>query len=803
MSQPKLQHQNRSNSHLYFRHNYVNPFVRARRALTAQPSVATASTSTSTPSSKTAQAGATAEGDTVLQIASLYTSQAYTHRRAVGPVRLEVVPGKGLGWRATRDIATGELLLVSLPVAVLYGPSGEPPDNEEFAAALAASWPRMAPLERRWLLLLADCCTAAAAGQQAPATATATATVDRWQGPGAPSAAAASMAEAGSASTTPVSLPPSSAQSSAHRTGSEVLQELLLRARALLAEARGGGGGDLQPTAAAEDDDAAAATAAAEPGPGAGAAPPPPLPPPSPSTGGETGDALSAASPSPLSASPPVGLPSAASPSLPSLDILPPAIFGARTGGPPPSTGIQGPTTTTATTTTTTSSSSSSSGGGGVVSELVRRYSYAEAREDPVVSELLDLQQDTTPGPFASSSSSSSPSSASASASSSSSGLSVVGLWPEAALLNHSCAPNAGLLVLGGAAYVRAGRPLMEGEEVTVSYLGTGVFREVAERRSRLRASHGFLCRCPRCSMEHAHFPTRRYPDDTHLDHTHPAGPSHRRQQQQNQQQQQQQQNRQNQQQNRETQSSSGGSSGGDTALDDVLLAEQLMGGGGGGSGSSLLQALLDWVFGRGRFRVGPLAPDTTLLARLNGQLVSELEAAAQAALTAPSAPRRRQAALLERLEGLLVQVDGSCSYLELPPRGRLMVLASVYGIVRLTSDLAELSGQAASPERRLELLQMAAEVMEAVAPGSDGHVTAAVKAAGVARRVHGLDSAPARRAELAAAAAHLARYGRELLTEPALLRRMTATRRRLTTGSGLAASMGVLAWLQHVGGPE
>lgn len=77
---------------------------------------------------------------------------------------------------------------------------------------------------------------------------------------------------------------------------------------------------------------------------------------------------------------------------------------------------------------------------------LVPRYSYCEGLEDAAVAEL---QEAGDPG-------------------------SCAGLWPELALLNHSCAPNAVVVVVGGAAYVRAARPIVEGEEVAVSYLGEG-----------------------------------------------------------------------------------------------------------------------------------------------------------------------------------------------------------------------------------------------------------------------------------------------------------------------------------------
>ncbi|GIL54239.1 hypothetical protein Vafri_9815 [Volvox africanus] len=655
-----------------------------------------------------------------LPVTSLYTSQAYTHRRALGAVQLEVVPGKGLGWRATRDIATGELLFVSLPVAVLYGAPGQPPENEELMEELRQSWTHLVPLERRWLLLLADCCAASCAPAAVAAAATAISTAAATAAAGQSAVAAAEMsvaAVAPSSSPLPPQLPPV-----------DVLEGLLLRARALLAEAQEAELAQVQQEqqqqqpGVVEVDDADG------------------TPRPSVDSRALTADAIITDANSLAATS--------------RVQILPPVLFGTSTGFGTSSSG------SSSTMSNISSTSSSSGGGGGVLADLVQRYSYSEAGDDLALTAL----QDVSP-------------------------VSCVGLWPEAALLNHSCCPNASLLVVGGAAYVRAGRPVLEGEELTMSYLGLGVFKDVAERRSRLRAFHGFLCTCPRCVMEHEHFPTCRYPD---LEQ--PPGQHHHQLKLQRQDQAGRLKDQQESNGNGGRDDVSSSSSGSGAALDDELFAAALMGRRGGG----LLQALLNAVFGAGRFRTSA-APDHALLRRINGELVSELEAGAHAALTAPSRPRQRQVALLGRLEGLLEQVETSCVFLELPPRGRLMVLASVYGLVRLTSELAELSQQA-TPERRLQLLQLAAEILEDVAPGSDGHVTAVVKAAGVARRVYGADSPTAREAELTASRAHLARYGRELLSDPGLLRRLSSTRRRLMTGSGLAASMGVLAWMQQVG---
>ncbi|GFR51322.1 hypothetical protein Agub_g13687 [Astrephomene gubernaculifera] len=580
-------------------------------------------------------------------ITSVYTSQAYSHKRAVGPVQLEIVPGKGLGWRASRDVATGELLLASLPLVVMYGSPGEPPSNDDLLMAVRQSYPRLTKLERRWLGLLCDCCATTAPSTQHGTTAPAAAAVPP------PAAAAAASTAASAVCTT---------------------EGLLAQARALLAETAAG----------VAERDVTSSSAGAE------------------ASGGSNADSNPAAG---------------AAVDAPSADGLAPLTP--------------------------------------LLPLLIQRYSYCEPREDPAVAELQQLPPEAA--------------------------MSPAGLWPEAALLNHSCCPNASVLLVGGAMYVRAGRALLQGEEVTVSYLGgKGLFQDVAERRRQLRGSHGFICCCPRCIMEHEHFPTRRYPELLE------------------QQKQQQQKQRTRNSSSSNSSSGGGGGDGGDSnqGIDDSLLASALMsrrgagvnstaaaaaggGGGGGARAKGPLQAVLDAVFGPGRFRTTGLAPDHRVLATANAVLAAEWEAAAHSALTAATAPRRQQAELLDKLEGALGAVESACSYLDLPPKGRLMVFASVYGVVRLTCDLAELLAMTTSTtstatgatvrgngingfearglvdpksdaaaaaaaavaaigggkvgasmvsERRLQLLQLAAAVTESVAPGSDAHVTAAVK---------------------------------------------------------------------------
>jgi hypothetical protein len=101
---------------------------------------------------------------------------------------------------------------------------------------------------------------------------------------------------------------------------------------------------------------------------------------------------------------------------------------------------------------------------------------------------------------------------------------SVTGLWPEFSLLNHSCSPNAVVAVVGQQLLLRATAPVLEGEEVTVCYLGKERFAPVAKRRAMLRGYYGFHCQCERCVCEQKTFPTRYYPEDAVLLGLEPKG---------------------------------------------------------------------------------------------------------------------------------------------------------------------------------------------------------------------------------------------------------------------------------------
>ncbi|KIZ01465.1 hypothetical protein MNEG_6495 [Monoraphidium neglectum] len=77
-----------------------------------------------------------------------------------------------------------------------------------------------------------------------------------------------------------------------------------------------------------------------------------------------------------------------------------------------------------------------------------------------------------------------------------------LGLWPAAALANHSCCPNAVGYAIGDRWVLRAAEPLVQGAEVTVSYLGSLITAPYEERQAELQEKYGFACGCPRCKAE-------------------------------------------------------------------------------------------------------------------------------------------------------------------------------------------------------------------------------------------------------------------------------------------------------------
>ena len=69
---------------------------------------------------------------------------------------------------------------------------------------------------------------------------------------------------------------------------------------------------------------------------------------------------------------------------------------------------------------------------------------------------------------------------------------------PGAALINHSCCPNAHHLSEGPELVVRSCRKIAKNEEITISYIDpTQCFEE---RQKALFTAHAFACQCCRCT---------------------------------------------------------------------------------------------------------------------------------------------------------------------------------------------------------------------------------------------------------------------------------------------------------------
>lgn len=77
-----------------------------------------------------------------------------------------------------------------------------------------------------------------------------------------------------------------------------------------------------------------------------------------------------------------------------------------------------------------------------------------------------------------------------------------LGLWPEAALLNHSCAPNTCMVAAREALIVRVCEAVTAGQELTCSYLGADITAPYQVRQAALSERWGFKCGCARCQAE-------------------------------------------------------------------------------------------------------------------------------------------------------------------------------------------------------------------------------------------------------------------------------------------------------------
>lgn len=73
------------------------------------------------------------------------------------------------------------------------------------------------------------------------------------------------------------------------------------------------------------------------------------------------------------------------------------------------------------------------------------------------------------------------------------------GLWFEAAMLNHSCVPNACYGFLGNLLVVRAVSNIAVNEEITISYVS---MHDSVEDRAKKLTRRGFTCQCQLCARQ-------------------------------------------------------------------------------------------------------------------------------------------------------------------------------------------------------------------------------------------------------------------------------------------------------------
>lgn len=78
------------------------------------------------------------------------------------------------------------------------------------------------------------------------------------------------------------------------------------------------------------------------------------------------------------------------------------------------------------------------------------------------------------------------------------------GSWTEASFFNHSCRPNLKKERVGRSYTFATTRAVEMSEELCISYIGDSSEMPLEERRKRLAAGWGFICRCKRCKDEEA-----------------------------------------------------------------------------------------------------------------------------------------------------------------------------------------------------------------------------------------------------------------------------------------------------------
>lgn len=79
----------------------------------------------------------------------------------------------------------------------------------------------------------------------------------------------------------------------------------------------------------------------------------------------------------------------------------------------------------------------------------------------------------------------------------------LIGMYPLAAMLNHSCSANAVRCYAGEVMIVHACQDISKGSEIVWGYIPA--VQPMVERRRVLRKKHGFVCKCERCLVESKH----------------------------------------------------------------------------------------------------------------------------------------------------------------------------------------------------------------------------------------------------------------------------------------------------------
>ena len=76
----------------------------------------------------------------------------------------------------------------------------------------------------------------------------------------------------------------------------------------------------------------------------------------------------------------------------------------------------------------------------------------------------------------------------------------LIGMYPLAAMINHSCSANAVRCYAGEIMIVHACQNISKGSEIVWGYIPA--VQPMIERRRVLRKLHGFVCKCERCLVE-------------------------------------------------------------------------------------------------------------------------------------------------------------------------------------------------------------------------------------------------------------------------------------------------------------